>query len=663
MLLFQTKKTKEAVISKAVSVDIEEGRASGLPSIPEKSRNEPTLRQEDRALSVSMDNGLQSSNSHQLRVENDYVPDPQNSPQFQHQPLQRAYTICEVDTRPATRESGREWNFTDCTGSPSPPMPKHNSIVSMESGLSLTCEEEFNATLPLDQQPWFHGAISQADSESLLEEDGDFLVHENILSEGQNVLSMMWEDRFLHINIGSAEVVIRSGNRVTTNTKYQFDNGAFDSIPELIFNHLRYQIPVSREQNAIILNPVCKIGRGVSLLSFTSGSTLRYSTYSNNSTTIHRTGHSTPSMHADRMSRDLRSPEYFLSGRPLSVASSRATRSASFSPHSSCRSSPSREIKAANQKSGTPPPPLPIIDLEDEDEQSNMIMGSIYRDAAPSPDLNTQYHDIQQPKTPSQLARHQSSASNGSEKITIEEVAGEGDDYELMESVSIRPSLPNSPTLAPKEIHSPPYAMHSLMQKKQQSSPSFMLGTHGMKYAEVSFNRSRSSTQVTTPYASHTEIFKMRSESVNSASTRVDTSPRTSAHPLSSHSHYVQLTPSNSSIYKTPPKSKKNPITYASIDAMCFSSKASSQSSSPSHYASRPVSMIGKSVSKAPQTIHEISSFLKDIDVEELAIHLTKADSVSFLLSPRPGEDEELWENRYVPVCKYVLHVHRLSCL
>ena len=86
----------------------------------------------------------------------------------------------------------------------------------------------------------------------------------------------------------------------------------------------------------------------------------------------------------------------------------------------------------------------------------------------------------------------------------------------------------------------------------------------------------------------------------------------------------------------------------ASISSLCFTSpppSSSSSSPSSSRFAQRPVSMISRAT-KPPQTIHEINSFVKDFTNQELAVHLTKADAVCFLLTARPGENEELWQNR-----------------
>ena len=55
---------------------------------------------------------------------------------------------------------------------------------------------------------------------------------------------------------------------------------------------------------------------------------------------------------------------------------------------------------------------------------------------------------------------------------------------------------------------------------------------------------------------------------------------------------------------------------------------------------------------KVPKSLpgHELLVGLHDIlgrsTEMELAYHLTRADAVAFLLTPRPGEDKEVWKER-----------------
>lgn len=61
----------------------------------------------------------------------------------------------------------------------------------------------------LQNEIWFHGQISRADAEKLLQKDGDFLVRESPNSEGQFVLSGIQDDTKKHLLLIDPEGVVR----------------------------------------------------------------------------------------------------------------------------------------------------------------------------------------------------------------------------------------------------------------------------------------------------------------------------------------------------------------------------------------------------------------------------------------------------------------------
>ena len=236
----------------------------------------------------------------QPAVENEYVPSPENSPQFSAQRL-RANTMAatlggganysdhthwyiqhsgmashmhhsingtaELTLRGSRPNSGHHLPQSDISSNDSPgqAVHKHLSVVSMESGLSFgyDVEKDFNPSVPLESQPWFHSKVLRADAEMLLHDDGDFLVRENTTLVNTYTLTLRWRGVADHNLINMTEVVsTNAGVKVGTTIKYQFDSGAFDSIPELIYNHLKYQIPIDKAQHTLITNPICRPGIG-----------------------------------------------------------------------------------------------------------------------------------------------------------------------------------------------------------------------------------------------------------------------------------------------------------------------------------------------------------------------------------------------------------------
>lgn len=64
----------------------------------------------------------------------------------------------------------------------------------------------------LQNEVWFHGQISRAEAEKLLQNDGDFLVRESPNSDGQYVLSGMLENTKKHLLLIDPEGVVNNYN-------------------------------------------------------------------------------------------------------------------------------------------------------------------------------------------------------------------------------------------------------------------------------------------------------------------------------------------------------------------------------------------------------------------------------------------------------------------
>ncbi|KAF5284818.1 hypothetical protein FQA39_LY04543, partial [Lamprigera yunnana] len=95
--------------------------------------------------------------------------------------------------------------------------------------------------LPLKNEIWFHGQISRAEAEKLLQKDGDFLVRESPASEGQYVLSGMQENTKKHLLLIDPEGVVRTKDRM------------FQSVSHLINYHCEYSLPIISAESAMVL--------------------------------------------------------------------------------------------------------------------------------------------------------------------------------------------------------------------------------------------------------------------------------------------------------------------------------------------------------------------------------------------------------------------------
>ena len=663
-----------------------EGFSSSLPS------NRLSMSLEDMILGME--------NQQRCTVENDYVPDPQGSPQFSHVPLQRSYTVSESRYRefsPPTTTSARpstvnydeypvphqtknlavipdkefdhlspkeqDGNFTfDENGKGS---SKHLSVVSMESGLGLTCESDdnFNTSLPLEEQPWFYGKMSRSGAEAMLEEDGDFLVHENPTTEGAHTLSLLWDGRCYHILINCDEVVMKGplGKGVTIGYKYQFENGAFDSIPELIFNHLRYQIPISRDFDAIVRHPISKHNQS------------SYTTESNKNRTLPKNF-----SFSTRRSRVMSPDPPFTKERNNTLVRNR--RSTSFSPADSPRGSPIREMGKSPTKltaSISTSNLCLVADIPDEDEASDTVLKSIYKDVPDSPvsekipihsttrrdeltpdgdpyntyDIPVPSVNAMRPRARTENTRQNYPQMNFLSSSTLSDSdyqhprPYDPDDYEEMSSVSVFDTLPSSPNISPMmspttkhkqivtKVPSVDDEQYAFLTPRNTLTPP--IGSQpGVKYAEITFKNGRSNT-VGSDYLSNTpnNIVRGRQAKVTYVTTKIIREEVNNA-----GGYYAQpiIKPatldrsiSTSSTYRKPKR------------------KLPRQSSMDLLRPSRPTSTLTRNM-KCPQTIQEIPTFLKEFTNEELAMHLTKADGVCFLLTPRPAEDPELWMNRLV---------------
>ncbi len=608
-------------------------------------------------------------------IENEYVPSPDSSPRFdEHRLRSNTVTLANFDrhanTSPpsSTTLTNGEIQYRSRLDvgrkedSPGALKNRHLSGASMESGLSFgyDVEKDFNPSLPLESQPWFRGRISRVEAEAALNDDGDFIVRESTAILNTYTLSLRWRGKFDHTMINSTEVVNSRGDiRKATGVKYHFESGAFDTIPELIFNHLKYQIPINPAQHVLITNPICRPG------------TSNHSTPSN----VHRGNYSTQQSytHPPNMPDPNNSPNFSTLprnfGRKTSISSlpeeaakisqtlARGLSNSSTRYHPLKQSSSSGDLlddkppqnELRNYRGVISPPPIPEVRTHALTTNSRFRQNEMIANAAhPRQESFGDYVDM------------------GSVSIC-------GDTDSLIDSLERPQSSSSFSQPAAKKSDRVNYAEVTYL--RDQIKPTLTICDDAVKYAEVQFTQKKSSphsSRETSPYQSRADLLAgraARSTTPNYAQIKFD---NYSPHPFSQYGSMQKSSPPNRPSYETTrqrsqtdahvyvrpekPKNKKlNRASTASNDSALSTSSHSSTSSTP-----QPPSVPKSSLlihSHAPsakvhrdlpgyEALVKVHTLLQSHSNKQLAYHLTRSDATQFLLAPRPGEDESVWKDR-----------------
>lgn len=94
----------------------------------------------------------------------------------------------------------------------------------------------------LENEIWFHGPVTRAEAESLLQKDGDFLVRESTNTvEKQFVLSGMQNNNKKHLLLIDPEGVVRTKDKI------------FNSVSHLIEYHYENALPIISAESALVL--------------------------------------------------------------------------------------------------------------------------------------------------------------------------------------------------------------------------------------------------------------------------------------------------------------------------------------------------------------------------------------------------------------------------
>lgn len=118
---------------------------------------------------------------------------------------------------------------------------------------------------------FFHGKLNRQTTETLLNQDGHFLVRESSTQTGEYVLSCRFKGTPMHFIIHEYPLSVEENGQ----RQYAFDGPKFSSVAQLIAFYVDNQQPITQVSNALICEPVqrnlplnakalkkCKIAKG-----------------------------------------------------------------------------------------------------------------------------------------------------------------------------------------------------------------------------------------------------------------------------------------------------------------------------------------------------------------------------------------------------------------
>jgi len=106
----------------------------------------------------------------------------------------------------------------------------------------------------LESNGWYHGPIPRSHAESLVLNDGDFLVRDSTSGKpGDVVLSLHWKNDHLHFIISK---VIVQAYTVYESIQYRLEDEAFDSIADLITCYVASNKSVTMATGAKMITPI-----------------------------------------------------------------------------------------------------------------------------------------------------------------------------------------------------------------------------------------------------------------------------------------------------------------------------------------------------------------------------------------------------------------------
>lgn len=121
--------------------------------------------------------------------------------------------------------------------------PSTNLLAVLENGQASHQQAKL--------MPLFFHPLQEA--ESLLREDGEFLIRDSRSSPGDYVLSCFWSGQTLHFKI--IRVVLRP-RKGYSRTLFQFEQEQFDNVPALVCFYVGNRKAISDVSGAVVSQPV-----------------------------------------------------------------------------------------------------------------------------------------------------------------------------------------------------------------------------------------------------------------------------------------------------------------------------------------------------------------------------------------------------------------------
>ena len=130
--------------------------------------------------------------------------------------------------------------------------PLTGNKTSTEADVITDCHLQNQSAI--SKNLWYHGSIPRSKAETMVRENGDFLIRDSISKKGDFVLTCWWNGSPLHFMVNRQ--VVRDSCNSILKVQYQFEQELCDTVPELISMYIREHKPVSDASGAIISKPV-----------------------------------------------------------------------------------------------------------------------------------------------------------------------------------------------------------------------------------------------------------------------------------------------------------------------------------------------------------------------------------------------------------------------